>query len=62
MGDRHGKPEEAAVLLTRLLTRRFATVSAETRERINVAPVEQIEDWCERVLDAESLDEVFEAP
>jgi hypothetical protein len=61
-GVAKGRAEEAAVLLTRLLTRRFATVSAETRERINVAPVEQIEVWCERVLDAETLNEVFEAP
>jgi hypothetical protein len=60
-GVAKGRADEAAVLLTRLLTRRFAIVPAETRERLDVASVEQLEDWCERVLDAETLDEVFEA-
>jgi hypothetical protein len=54
-----GRTEEAAGVLMRLLTRRFAIVPAETWERINIASVVQLEDWCERVLDAATLDEVF---
>jgi hypothetical protein len=58
-GVAKGRAEEATSLLTRLLTRRFAIVPAEMREQIEVASVEQLEVWCERVLDAATLDDVF---
>jgi hypothetical protein len=56
-----GRAEEAARLLLQLLTRRFGPVPDGARERIDAASKEQLERWFERVLDAESLDEVFEA-
>jgi hypothetical protein len=49
-------------VLVRLLTRKFATVPDEVRARIDTASLEQLDTWTERVLDAETLDEVFEAP
>jgi hypothetical protein len=58
-GVAKGRAEEAASLLTRLLTRRFAIVPAEMREQIEVASVEQLEVWCERVLDAATPADVF---
>jgi hypothetical protein len=37
-------------------------VPDDARERIDAAPLEQLEAWSDRVLDAETLDEVFEGP
>jgi hypothetical protein len=53
------RAEGVAKTLVRQLTRRFGSVPDRVRERINAASIEQLEVWCERVLDAETLDEVF---
>jgi predicted transposase YdaD len=55
------RAEGAARTLVRQLTRRFATVPTEVRARIDAASLEQLDLWSDRVLDAETLDEVFEA-
>jgi hypothetical protein len=57
-----GRAKHAAWVLVRLLTCKFATVSDEVRARIDTASLEQLDTWTERVLDAETLNEVFEAP
>jgi hypothetical protein len=57
-----GRAEHAAGVFVRLLTRKFATVPDEVRARIDTASLEQLDTWTERVLDAETLNEVFEAP
>jgi hypothetical protein len=54
-----GRAAPAAGVLVRLLTRKFATVPDEVRARIDTASLEQLDTWTERVLDAETLDEVF---
>jgi predicted transposase YdaD len=54
-----GVDKGAAHVLVRLLTRRFGAVPDEARQRIDTAPLEQLEAWSDRVLDAATLDEVF---
>jgi hypothetical protein len=54
-----GRAEGAARLLVRLLTRRFGAVPDGVRTRIDAAPVEQLEAWSDRILDATTLDDVF---
>jgi hypothetical protein len=60
-GRAEGRAEHAAGVLVRLLTRKFGAVPDEARVRIGAASMEQLDLWSERVLDAETLDEVFEA-
>ena len=45
--------------MKRLLTRRFQQLPTWVEERLGQASREELESWAERVLDAESLDEVF---
>jgi Domain of unknown function (DUF4351) len=61
-GIAKGVDKGVAHVLVRQLTRRFGVVPDEMRRRIDAASLEQLEAWSDRVLDAESLDEVFEAP
>ena len=42
-----------------LATRRFGPLPTEVIARIAAATVEDIENWVDRLLDAQSLDEVF---
>jgi hypothetical protein len=58
-GWAEGRGEAAVRILIRQLTRKFGPVPDTVRERINAASIEQLDVWCERVLDAERLDEVF---
>ncbi len=46
-------------LLKRQLKRRYRQLPAWVEERLGKASREELESWAERVLDAESLDEVF---
>ncbi len=46
-------------LLKRLLRRRYRPLPAWVEERLGQASREELESWAERLLDAESLDEVF---
>jgi hypothetical protein len=58
-GLQQGKLEEAALLIERLLAKRFGPLSAPTRDRLKTASTEQLETWTDRVLDAPTLDAVF---
>ena len=60
IGLEKGRRQEAATMLTRFLTKRFGPLDDVTQERVNSASVEQLEAWSDRVLDAETLAEVFE--
>jgi hypothetical protein len=42
-----------------LLTRRFGPLPTEVIARFATATLEDIENWADRLLDAQSLDEVF---
>ena len=59
-GLQKGKLEGEALLLQRLLTRRFGVLSADCVARIRAASSGQLEQWSDRVLDAKTLAEVFE--
>lgn len=58
-GLERGRAEGRAALLGRQLTRRFGSLPAAITERLAHANAEQLDLWAERVLDADSLDEVF---
>jgi len=58
-GRREGKIEGEALLLQRLLIRRFGSLPSELVKRINQAMPEQIEEWSDRILDAKTLNDVF---
>lgn len=55
-----GMQQGERLLLQRLLARRFGVLTAEHVARIAVATPFQLETWGDRVLDAQSLDEVFD--
>ena len=59
-GRQEGRQEGEATLLLRLLRRKFGALDPATEERVNSADAEQLLEWGERVLTANTLDEVFD--
>ncbi|MBO4970423.1 MAG: Rpn family recombination-promoting nuclease/putative transposase [Pseudomonas sp.] len=60
-GIEKGIEKGEAMLLQRLLARRFGTLSNDVVAKIAAASSRQLELWGDRVLDAPSLDDVFQA-
>ena len=60
-GISQGRVEGERALLRRQLRRRFGSLSPETVARVGRASVRDLECWAENVLDAGTLDEVFES-
>ena len=58
-GVEKGIEKGEALVLQKLLTKRFGPLPPEVVGQISVASVQQIDTWVDRVLDAESLDAVF---
>ena len=58
-GIEKGIEKGEALLLQRLLARRFGQLPPDLIQRISQATAAEIELWGDRVLDAGSLDEVF---
>ena len=58
-GRQEGRQEGEALLLQRLLNRRFGTLPSDITGKIATATSAQLERWGDRVLDATSLEEVF---
>lgn len=58
-GVQQGMQQGENNLLRRLLTRRFGTLPEAIIARLTEAGTDQLEIWGDRVLDAESLDDVF---
>ena len=56
-----GKAEGKAETLLRLLQRRFGPVPESDRARVTVGSAAEIDAWCDALLDAQSLTEVFDA-
>jgi hypothetical protein len=54
-----GRIQGEAAMLERLLSLRFGDLSATLKARIESADLVTLEQWTERILDANSLDEVF---
>lgn len=59
LGRQEGRQEGEVAVLERLLSRRFGSLSSETRARLAGATLEQLEQWAENILDADSLEAVF---
>ena len=58
-GIEKGIEKGEALVLQRLLTKRFGTLPSELVATISAASAAQIDVWVDRVLDAASLEEVF---
>ena len=58
-GKQEGRQEGEMLVLQRLLARRFGVLNSNVISLISNAPVEDIEMWVDRVLDAETLDDIF---
>lgn len=58
-GIEKGRVEGSVGVLRRLLTLRFGALSAEVVERLGQATAEQVDQWAERVISAETLEDVF---
>ena len=59
-GMRQGRIEGERMVLERLLRRRFGPLAPEVADRLNRATAADLETWADNVLDAETLDEVFD--
>ena len=58
-GIEQGIEKGEALVLQRLLTKRFGTLPGELVVTISTAPAAQIDVWVDPVIDAASLEEVF---
>jgi flagellar biosynthesis/type III secretory pathway protein FliH len=58
-GKIEGKLEGSTALLERQLMKRFGLISESTHARLTAATQEQLQTWADRILDAQSLTEVF---
>jgi len=58
-GMQQGMQQGEARILLRQMERKFGTVSVEIRQRINQADEERLLEWSERILTANSLEEVL---
>ena len=58
-GRREGRQEEGALLLQRLLTRRFGSLPLAIQARIAAASIEEIDAWVDAFIDAPSLEAIF---
>ncbi|MDY0074133.1 MAG: DUF4351 domain-containing protein [Thauera sp.] len=60
-GREQGLDQGKQAILDRQLSRRFGPLDTQTRVRLTTASSEQLDLWAERLLDADSIDEVFAA-
>ena len=60
-GMDQGRVEGERALLERQLRRRFGMLSPEVTERLGQASAADLETWAENVLDAPTLDDVFDS-
>jgi hypothetical protein len=58
-GMRQGMQQGEAALLIRQLRRKFGELSEDKVQMIEATDTEQLLEWADRVLTAESLDEVL---
>ena len=61
-GRTEGEAKGRNAILSRLLTKRFGQdiFDIKLQERLRNATPEQLDHWAERILDAKTLEEVFE--
>jgi flagellar biosynthesis/type III secretory pathway protein FliH len=58
-GLQEGKQQGEMLALQRLLAKRFGVIPMETVTLISQAPIEDIEQWFDRAIDAKELYDVF---
>lgn len=59
-GFQQGRLEGALTIVSRQLTKRFGPLSDTTRQRLNTATFDQLNNWAERILDAKTLQSIFD--
>lgn len=59
-GMAEGMERGERAFLARLIERRFGPLTAETRAHLENANQQQLEIWADRILDAKSLEQVFQ--
>ena len=60
-GIREGRVDGERTVLERLLRRRFGHLSPAVADRLHRASATDLEEWTENVLDARTLDDVFDS-
>jgi flagellar biosynthesis/type III secretory pathway protein FliH len=58
-GEMEGRKAGESTILVKQLTRKFGAMNAETERRIADASSDQLQNWAERILTADNIDEVF---
>ena len=58
-GLQEGKQQGEMLALQRLLAKRFGVIPMETVTLISQAPLEDIEKWFDRAIDAQQLSDIF---
>ena len=59
-GLAHGVREGRAIMVTRLLEKRFGPLTPEIRQRIDTATIAELDQIGERLLTANTLDQAFD--
>jgi len=59
IGEARGELRGAANVVLRLLARRFGAVPDDVERRVRSADADTVQRWGDRVIDAQSLDDVF---
>ncbi len=59
-GREEGIQKGEIIILRRLLSRRFGAIPAWTEDRLNQAEEKDLEIWSDRILEANTLDEIFD--
>ena len=60
-GHQEGQLLGERLLLERQLTRKFGRLDEQIQEKLTLASQQELERWSEQVLDADTLDQVFDA-
>jgi Domain of unknown function (DUF4351) len=58
-GKLEGRQEGEMLALQKLLSKRFGAIPADITRLIANAPVESIERWLDRIIDAQQLADIF---
>ncbi len=59
-GLEEGRKESALHMLTRLLSKRFGPLDEAVQARLQAASLAELEAWADRLLEADTLAEVFQ--
>jgi len=59
-GQAQGRSQQGIETVLRLLARRFGALPETIVHRVNAATLAELDRWTDRILDAKTLDDVFE--